>query len=372
MKNPDRFFEILAVDGAARRGRLSLSRGAVETPAFMPVGTLGAVKGVPFDRLEEWGCQLVLANTYHLMLRPGLEGIRRAGGLHAFIGWDRSLLTDSGGFQVLSLEKSRKIREEGVEFRSHLDGSPRFLTPELAMELQSAFGTDVAMCLDVCPGLPAPEAELEAAVSRTIRWARRCRDAWRGPGALFGILQGGGRADLRRRCAEELVPMDFPGYAIGGVAVGESKAEISETVEISCAALPGEKPRYLMGVGTPSDLLRAVRQGIDLFDCVLPTRNGRMGHAFTSRGSVTIKNSRFASDFEPLDPDCDCPVCRRHSRAYLRHLFVLKDISAPVLISQHNVYFYLAWMTRIREAIAAGTLASLEAPPDRGGSEEES
>jgi queuine tRNA-ribosyltransferase len=364
LENSTRFFDILAVDGAARRGRLALARATVETPAFMPVGTLGAVKGVTFDLLEEWGCDLVLANTYHLMLRPGLEGIRRAGGLHSFTGWRRAVLTDSGGFQVLSLEKNRTIREEGVEFRSHLDGALHFLTPELAMELQSAFGTDIAMCLDVCPPLPAPNSELEEAVSRTVRWARRCRESWKGPGALFGILQGGTRDDLRSVCAEEIVPMGFPGYAIGGVAVGESKAEIAETTRISCRLLPKEKPRYLMGVGTPGDLLRAVRQGVDLFDCVLPTRNGRMGHAFTSRGSVTIKNARFAEDFTPLDRDCACPVCRRHTRAYLRHLFVLKDLSAPVLISMHNVFFYLDWMRRIREAIGSGSLDSLTPPPD--------
>ncbi|MGH9442415.1 MAG: tRNA guanosine(34) transglycosylase Tgt [Thermoanaerobaculia bacterium] len=371
MENSDRFFRIFAVDGAARRGRLALSKGVVETPAFMPVGTLGAVKGVPFDRLEEWDCRLILANTYHLMLRPGMEGVRRAGGLHAFIGWNRALLTDSGGFQVLSLEKNRKIREEGVEFRSHLDGTPHFLTPELAMELQSTFGTDIAMCLDVCPGQPSGDRELEDAVSRTIRWADRCRQSWRGPGALFGILQGGSREDLRRQCAEAIVPMGLPGYAVGGVAVGESKAEISDATEMSCAFLPAEKPRYLMGVGTPADLLRAVRQGIDLFDCVLPTRNGRMGHAFTSRGGLTIKHARFSSDFQPLDPDCRCPVCVRHSRAYLRHLFVLKDLSAPVLISLHNVFFYLAWMGRIREAIEAGRLGSLAAPPESKVDEEE-
>ncbi len=357
-------FEVLAVDGAARKGRLRLARAAVDTPAFMPVGTLGAVKGIPFDDLEEWGCDLLLSNTYHLMLRPGLEGIRRAGGLHSFMGWNRGLLTDSGGFQVLSLEKNRRIREEGVEFRSHLDGAAHFLTPELAMELQSAFGSDIAMCLDVCPALPTSGAELEGAVDRTVRWAERCLRSWKGPGALFGILQGGSREDLRSRCAEALVAMDFPGYAIGGVAVGESKAEIGAATGISCRLLPRDKPRYLMGVGTPADLLRAVRLGVDMFDCVLPTRNGRMGHAFTSGGSVTIKHARFTEDFTPLDPDCACPVCRRHSRAYLRHLFVLNDLSAPVLISMHNVFFYLDWMRRIQEAIAGGVLDSLAAPPE--------
>jgi queuine tRNA-ribosyltransferase len=364
-------FEVLAGDGAARKGRLTLSRGTVETPVFMPVGTLGAVKGVPFDRLEEWNCELVLANAYHLMLRPGLDGMRRAGGLHAFVGWRRPILTDSGGFQVLSLEKNRTVREEGVEFRSHLDGALHFLSPERAMDLQEAFGSDVAMCLDVCPGQPASPGELEAAVGRTVRWADRCRRSWTGSGALFGVLQGGGSEHLRRSCAEGLRAMDFPGYAIGGVAVGESKAEMQEAVEISCALLPEDRPRYLMGVGTPADLLRAVRLGVDMFDCVLPTRNGRMGHAFTSRGSVTIKHSCFTEDFRPLDSDCGCPVCRRHTRAFLRHLFVLKDISAPVLLSIHNVYFYLEWMRKIRESIASGELASLTAPPERKVDEEE-
>ena len=331
----------------------------------MPVGTLGAVKGVSFDLLESFGCGIVLANTYHLMLRPGLDFLERAGGLHRFIGWDRAILTDSGGFQVMSLAENRTIREDGVEFRSHLDGSPFLLTPERAMDLQSAFGSDIAMCLDVCPALPAGRAEIQAAVDRTSRWARRCRDSWRGPGALFGIVQGGSDDALRRQSASEIASLEFDGHAIGGVAVGEPKAEIRQTVETACAMLPEGKPRYLMGVGTPADILHAVRAGVDLFDCVLPTRNGRMGHAFTSQGSLALKNARFAEDPEPLDPACRCPVCRRHSRAYLRHLFVLKDISAPVLISVHNVFFYLDWMAQIRGSIENGTLAELAAPPER-------
>ena len=348
----------------ARRGRLELGRVAVETPAFMPVGTLGAVKGVPFDLLEEWDCRLILANTYHLMLRPGLAGIRRAGGLHRFTGWDRGFLTDSGGFQVMSLAAHRVVTEDGARFRSHLDGAEAMLTPELAMELQSAFGTDIAMCLDVCPALPAPRREVEDAVAITSRWARRCREAWRGPGMLFGIVQGGTHDDLRARSAEEISALGFAGHAIGGVAVGETKEEIFRVTAITCERLPEDRPRYLMGVGTPADLLRAVRAGVDLFDCVLPTRNGRMGHAYTSEGSIAIKNARFAEDDGPLDPACPCPVCRRHSRAYLRHLFVLRDITAPVLISAHNVRFYLDWMARIRAALESGALASLNAPPD--------
>jgi queuine tRNA-ribosyltransferase len=348
----------------ARRARLDLGRVAVETPAFMPVGTLGAVKGVSFDLLEAWDCRLILANTYHLMLRPGLAGIRRAGGLHRFTGWNRGFLTDSGGFQVMSLAANRVVTEDGARFRSHLDGAEAMLTPELAMELQSAFGTDVAMCLDVCPALPAPRREVEDAVAITSRWARRCRDAWQGPGLLFGIVQGGTHDDLRARSVEEISALGFAGHAIGGVAVGETKEEIARVTAITCERLPGDRPRYLMGVGTPADLLRAVRAGVDLFDCVLPTRNGRMGHAYTSEGSIAIKNARFAEDDQPLDPACPCPVCRRHSRAYLRHLFVLRDITAPVLISTHNVRFYLDWMARIRAALESGRLASLEAPPD--------
>ncbi len=330
----------------------------------MPVGTRGAVKGVAFDWLEQWDCRIVLANTYHLMARPGQATIEKAGGLHAFMGWPRALLTDSGGFQVMSLASRRRITEEGVEFRSPEDGSKHFLTPERAMELQSAFGVDVAMTLDVCPPFPAERPEVEEACRRTLAWAERCRRAYSGPGLLFGIVQGGTEEDLRRRSAADLRELDFPGYAIGGVAVGESKEAIRCVTALTAALLPAERPRYLMGVGTPADLLASVRAGIDLFDCVLPTRNGRMGHAYTLRGEVAIKHERFKEDLSPLDPDCACPVCRRHSRAYLRNLFVLKDFSAPMLISMHNVHFYLAWMRTIREAIGAGRLGGLAAPPE--------
>jgi queuine tRNA-ribosyltransferase len=359
-------FEVLARDGAsrARRGRLVTRHAAIETPCFMPVGTRGAVKGVAFDRLEAWDCRIVLANTYHLMARPGLALIERAGGLHAFIGWPRAILTDSGGFQVMSLAARRKITEEGVEFRAPEDGTRHFLTPERAMALQSGFGVDVAMVLDVCPPYPAERAEVEEACRLTLAWAERSKKAYPGPGLLFGILQGGTHEALRRRSAAPLVALDFPGYAIGGVAVGEEKSAIREVTELSAALLPEDRPRYLMGVGTPADLLASVRAGVDLFDCVLPTRNGRMGHAYSARGEVAIKHERFKEDLSPLDPACDCPVCRRHSRAYLRNLFVLKDFSAPLLLSLHNVYFYLAWMGKIRDAIAGGRLAALAAPPE--------
>lgn len=330
----------------------------------MPVGTRGAVKGVAFDRLEAWDCRVVLANTYHLMARPGLALIERAGGLHAFIGWPRAILTDSGGFQVMSLASRRRITEEGVEFRAPEDGTKHFLTPERAMELQSGFGVDVAMALDVCPPFPAGRPEVEEACRLTLAWAARSKRAYPGPGLLFGILQGGTHEDLRRRSAGPLVDLDFPGYAVGGVAVGETKSAIREITELSAALLPQDRPRYLMGVGTPADLLASVKAGVDLFDCVLPTRNGRMGHAYTAQGELAIKHERFKEDLRPLDPSCACPVCRRHSRAYLRNLFVLKDFSAPMLLSVHNVFFYLDWMRQIREAIAEGRLAGLAAPPE--------
>jgi queuine tRNA-ribosyltransferase len=359
-------FRILAREAGARRGILATNHGEIETPCFLPVGTRGAVKGVAFDRLEAWECRAVLANTYHLMVRPGLDLIRRAGGLHAFLGWNGAILTDSGGFQVMSLAARRRLTDDGVEFRIPEDGSRHELTPERAMELQSGFGVDIAMALDVCPPYPAPPEEVAEAARLSQAWAERCRNAWRGPGLLFGILQGGADAEGRRAAAPPLVALGFDGYAIGGVAVGEPKETIRATTRLSAGLLPEEKPRYLMGVGTPADLLESVRAGVDLFDCVLPTRHGRMGHAFTRAGGVTIKHERFKEDLTPLDPACACPVCRRHSRAYLRNLFVLKDFSAPMLLSLHNVFFYLDWMREIRERIAAGTLAGMEAPPEEG------
>jgi queuine tRNA-ribosyltransferase len=359
-------FAVLGRDPAssARRGRLRTNHAEIETPCFLPVGTRGAVKGVAFDRLEEWDCRAVLANTYHLMTRPGRKLIALAGGLHAFLGWPRAILTDSGGFQVMSLSAHRRITEEGVEFRAPEDGTKHFLTPELAMELQAGFGVDIAMALDECPPFPAERREVEEACRRTLAWAERSRRAWKGPGHLFGIVQGGTHEDLRRASAAALVALDLPGYAIGGVAVGESKEAIREVTELSARLLPEPRPRYLMGVGTPADLLAGVRAGVDLFDCVLPTRNGRMGHVYTSFGEIAIKHERFKNDLRPLDPDCSCPVCRRHSRAYLRHLFVLKDFSAPMLLSIHNVHFYLSFMRAIRVAIEQGRLPELPAPPE--------
>ncbi|PYQ37302.1 MAG: tRNA guanosine(34) transglycosylase Tgt [Acidobacteria bacterium] len=362
----DSLFRILArdPDSAGRTGIVPTAHGAIETPCFLPVGTRGAVKGIEFDRLEEWDCRAILANTYHLMARPGREIIRRAGGLHAFLGWNRAILTDSGGFQVMSLSSRRRLTEEGVEFRTPEDGTRHFLTPELAVELQSEFGVDIAMTLDVCPPFPAERRQVEEACRLSLRWAERSRQTWSGTGLLFGIVQGGTHEDLRASSAGPLVDLDFDGYAIGGVAVGEPKEAIRQITRFSAALLPEEKPRYLMGVGTPADLVASVRAGVDLFDCVLPTRHGRMGHAYTRAGEVTIKHERFKEDLAPLDSECACPVCRRHTRAYLRHLFVLGDFSAPMLLSIHNVFFYLEWMKRIRNAISEGELATLRAPPE--------
>ena len=362
-------FRVIARDpsSAARAAILATAHADVETPCFLPVGTRGAVKGVEFDRLEEWDCRAILSNTYHLMARPGREVIRRAGGLHAFLGWRRTILTDSGGFQVMSLSSRRRVTEDGVEFRGPEDGTRHFLTPELAVELQSEFGVDIAMALDVCPPFPAERREVEEACRISGLWAERSRAAWTGGangGLLFGIVQGGTHEDLRRSVTPPLLDLDFDGYAIGGVAVGEPKNAVRTITSLAAALLPAEKPRYLMGVGTPADLLASVRAGVDLFDCVLPTRNGRMGHAYTRAGEVTIKHERFKEDLAALDADCACPVCRRHTRAYLRHLFVLGDFSAPMLLSIHNVFFYLEWMKRIRNAIRDGSLARLEAPPE--------
>ncbi len=353
-------FRILARDPSsrARTGTLSLLHGEVPTPMFMPVGTYGAVKGLSGDLLEELDAKIVLSNTYHLWLRPGTATIGELGGLHRFCGWRRPILTDSGGFQVMSLASFRKISEEGVRFRSHIDGSLHFLSPEESVGAQAIFGVDIAMVLDECIALPAPPAEVERAMERTHRWAARSKNAWKGPGLLFGIVQGGIDPALRERSAAALQEIGFDGYAIGGLAVGESKSALRETVDLAAGLLPDDLPRYLMGVGTPGDLIRAVLAGVDLFDCVLPTRNARNGTLFTSQGRLRIKRAEYARDPAPLDPECSCPVCRRYSRAYLRHLFLSKDLTAPVLLSTHNVAFYLDFMARIREAIASAALSA--------------
>jgi queuine tRNA-ribosyltransferase len=345
-------FDVLARCGRARRGLLATSHGTVETPAFIPVGTLGAVKAVTPDELRRAGAGIVLANTYHLYLRPGHDVIRDLGGLHRFMGWDGPILTDSGGFQVFSLAPLRRVDDEGVRFRSHLDGSTHLLTPETSMEIQAALGSDIAMVLDECPPAGASREEVERAVVRTTRWAERGRGAYRGPGTPFGIVQGGTHPDLRERSARELCEQDFPGYAIGGVSVGEAAAAMAETVRHTADLLPAERPRYLMGVGTPRELVEAVAAGVDLFDCVLPTRNARNGSLFTSKGRVNIKRREYLRDERPLDEACRCEACTRYSRAYLRHLFLAREILAARLNTIHNLTFYLSLMCAAREAVA--------------------
>ena len=359
-------FEILSrageSSGAPRRGRLTLDHGTVETPAFMPVGTAGTVKAARFSDLETAGAEIVLANTYHLMLRPGGDLIRKLGGLHRFISWDHPILTDSGGYQVMSLSGTRKITEEAVLFRSHLDGSPHLLTPERAVELQVGdFGVDIAMVLDECTSYPATRDDARRSMERTHRWARRGRDRFEelsatsaiGPGksAQFGIVQGGMYPDLRAESAAAIGAMGFEGVASGGLSVGEPKDEMRAMVETTGPLLPLEKPRYLMGVGRPDDLLHAVAHGFDLFDCVLPTRAARHGLLYTSEGTVAIKQARYREDTSPPDPACSCPTCRRHSRAYLRHLFLLGEPTAATLLTVHNLQAILDLMRRIRDAL---------------------
>jgi len=350
-------FQVLAEDrrSAARRARLDTPHGPVETPCFMPVGTQATVKGIRPEDLEELGAQMVLGNAYHLALRPGHERVKALGGLHRFMGWSGPLLTDSGGFQIYSLAELRSITDDGVSFRNHLDGSRLFLTPERGIEVQTALGADVIMALDECPPSTAPRAEIERAVRRTTAWLERCAAAHRRPDqALFGIVQGGLHEDLRRSHAAEVADFDLPGYAIGGLSVGEGTSEIHDAAGITAAVLPRERPRYLMGVGTPEDLIACVGHGVDLFDCVLPTRTGRTGRLYTGRGFINIKNARHADEDEPIDKDCDCPVCRRFSRAYLRHLYRSNEMLGPVLGTTHNLRFFLRLMERIRAALEAG------------------
>ncbi len=353
-------WEVLASDGPARRGRLATPHGVVDTPAFMPVGTRATVRSLAPDDLQAAGAQLVLANTYHLLVRPGPELVRELGGLHRFMGWDGPILTDSGGFQVFSLAGIRRITEEGVEFRWPADGSTHFLSPERAIEVQQALGADIIHPLDECLVHGAGRAETERSLALTLRWARRSKAAHAGAAAarqaLFGIVQGGAYPDLRGRAVDETVALGFDGYAIGGLAVGEPKGLMYELVALVAGRLPADRPRYLMGVGKPEDLVEAVARGVDLFDCVLPTRNARNGQCFTADGPVTIKNARYARDGGPLDPDCTCYTCRRFSRAYLRHLFVSEELLAYRLLSLHNVHFFLGLMAAMRRAIAEGAL----------------
>ena len=350
-------FELVKTDGAARLGRILTAHGVVETPAFMPVATQGSVKSLAPSDLLAAGAQIVLANTYHLMLRPGHELVRELGGLHRFMGWDGPILTDSGGFQVWSLSKLRRIGEEGVEFRSHVDGSLRTLTPESCVAVQHALGVDVLHPLDECLAHPATVAQTERSLALTERWLTRAIAAHRtagSPGALFGIVQGGSYEPLRRRAVEAIGGLDLPGHSIGGLAVGEPKPVMYDITELVAGLLPTDRPRYLMGVGKPTDLVEAVARGVDLFDCVLPTRNARNGQAFTPDGPINIGNARFARDGAPLDPECACEGCRRFSRAYLRHLFAARELLAYRLMTLHNLTFYLGLMRDMRRAVADG------------------
>jgi queuine tRNA-ribosyltransferase len=359
-------FELTTTDGGARRGRMRTPHGDVETPAFMPVGTQGAVKGLTHRDLESVGADILLSNTYHLYLRPGDDLIARRGGLHRFIGWTKPILTDSGGYQVFSLSARRTIDEQGAHFRSHLDGSAHLLTPEKAADIQAQLGSDVAMVLDECLGHPAEEAAARQSMERTVRWARRARDRFlmlrdelvpgvivTNPGqAQFGIVQGSVFPGLREESARQTVEIGFEAYAVGGLSVGEPAEVMYDMTERATRHLPADRPRYLMGTGTPADLVESVARGIDLFDCVLPTRNARNGQLFTSEGRINIKNARYAEDDRPLDPACSCYTCRTCSRAYLRHLFMANEINASTLNTLHNLNFYLDTLRRIRDAIA--------------------
>jgi len=347
-------FRLLATDGRARTGEILMPRGTVRTPAFMPIGTAASVKAIDPDRVRETGADIVLANTYHLMVRSGAERIARLGGLHEFMQWPRPILTDSGGFQVMSLAKLRRISEEGVTFQSHLDGSTHVLTPERAMEIQALLGTDIQMVLDECTPFPAREQEAAQSMRLSMRWAERSRRAFSGsPGqAVFGIVQGSVYPALRRESAEALTAIGFHGYAIGGLAVGEGQRAMLDMIEITAPLLPDDKPRYLMGVGTPDDILASVERGVDMFDCVLPTRSGRHGQAFTRFGKLNLRNAKHADDPRPLDPESRCPAANRFSRAYLHHLFKAGEILGSMLLTWANIAYYQDLMAGIRAAIA--------------------
>jgi queuine tRNA-ribosyltransferase len=353
-------FELLKTDSQtkARLGRLTTAHGVVETPVFMPVGTQASVKALDPRELLEMGTQIILGNTYHLNLRPGLDIIRAAGGLHKFMNWGKPILTDSGGFQVFSLAKIRKIKPHGVEFRSHLDGSLLFLGPKEAMEIQRVLGSDIAMVFDECPPHDAPAKEQRLAVERTVRWARECREQPRADGQkVFGIVQGGSNPALREECAKALVEMEFDGYAIGGVSVGEPEPEMLKAIEFTEPHLPEHKARYAMGLGTPAQMIELIARGVDMFDCVLPTRVARNGTAYTRRGAIGIKGGQFKADFRPIEENCDCFACKNFTRAYLRHLLNVNEILGLRMVSVHNSHLYLKIMADARAAIAAGTFA---------------
>lgn len=353
-------FEVQARDGAARRGRLTLGRGAVDTPAFMPVGTAATVKALRPEEVAGTGAQILLCNTYHLMLRPGAARVAKMGGLHSFMNWPGPILTDSGGFQVMSLAALRKITEHGVTFRSHLDGSAHELTPERSIEIQHQLDADVTMAFDECTPFPATEEEAARSMRLSMRWAKRSREAFKErPGkALFGIVQGSVIPELRAESAAALTAIGFDGYAVGGLAVGEGFEAMCATLDVTVPHLPTDRPRYLMGVGKPTDIIAAVMRGIDMFDCVMPTRSGRTGQAFTRDGPINLRNARFAEDQAPLDGECACPACRGYSRAYLHHLTKAGEILGLMLLTQHNVTFYQDLMRGLRAAIAAGGLSN--------------
>ncbi len=374
-------WQVTATDGEARTGTITTRRSVVETPVFMPVGTQGTVKGVRFEFLEdELDARVILGNTYHLFLRPGTEIIKALGGLHKFSTWNRSYLTDSGGFQVFSLTDLRKLNEDGVEFRSHLDGSKRFISPEVSMEIQAALGSEIVMVFDECPPGDAGHEATNKSLELTARWAVRSKtrfdelqndgsdtgviesapDTLSGKQSLFGIIQGAGHLDLRSESLERTIEIGFDGYAIGGLSVGEEKSVMYDVLGSLAPKMPTDAPRYLMGVGTPEDLLEAVSHGVDMFDCVMPTRNGRTGGVFTSLGKLNIRNAKFASDDAPLDPECHCSICRRYSRGYLRHLYQANEMMAPMLISHHNLAFYLDTMRSVRQSIKSGRFAEFK------------
>ena len=371
-------FQVAANEGSARTGLLHTRRGPIETPVFMPVGTAGSVKGIRFEELQapDLDARIILGNTYHLWLRPGIDVIKACGGLHKFIGWDRAMLTDSGGFQVWSLTEIRKVTEEGTEFRSHIDGALKFLSPEISMEVQSVLGAEIAMAFDECPPGQIEHDAARQSMELTLRWAKRSKEAHVAQAvslrnamepmqadslhynqALFGIIQGGAHVDLRRESLQRTVEIGFDGYALGGLSVGEEKPVMLDIIEDIAPLMPSDKARYLMGVGTPEDLIESVARGVDMFDCVLPTRNGRNGQAFTSRGKINIKNARFATDTRPLDEQCSCAVCRRHSRAFIRHLYLAGEMLASILLTHHNLAFFLDTMRRVRQAIRSGQFA---------------
>jgi queuine tRNA-ribosyltransferase len=361
-------FKLLATDGKARRGEVSMPRGTICTPAFMPVGTVGTVKAMYLDQVRELGADIILGNTYHLMLRPGAERVARLGGLHTFIRWERPILTDSGGFQVMSLSSLRKLNEQGVTFKSHVDGALYHMSPERSIEIQGLLDSDIQMQLDECVALPAEPGEIERAMEMSIRWAERCKVAFGDqPGkAMFGIVQGGDVPTLRERSAIALKELDLKGYAVGGLAVGEPQEVMLDMLDVTCPLLPAEKPRYLMGVGTPDDILKSVAHGIDMFDCVMPTRSGRHGLAFTRYGRINLRNARHAEDTRPLDEQSSCPATRDYSRAYLHHLIRSNESLGGMLLSWNNLAYYQELMAGIRKAIEEGRYSDFMAETQEG------